>query len=242
MELQIDRLIIESTRRCQLSCEHCCRGDSELLDMDMSVIRRFFDAAEITGIHSLTISGGEPSLRPVFITDLIAYLKWRRVCVDNFYIATNAVNISKEFIFAVMQLWYFCDDNEISSLEWSNDMYHEEYVDQDVKLLQAFGFSGPRCTTEESKHYMHGRSLIAEGHAKDGGGRSLTPDSLDMDIYNDTMQIQGAGIYVNCEGMVIRGCDFSYESQREEINQFCSVDAFTHEFIRNEHSKELKAA
>lgn len=239
MKLYLDQLIIESTRRCQLSCEHCCRGHFESLDMSMETMLRFFHAADVTGIHSLTISGGEPSLRPDFICNLVKLFKKKKISVDNFYIATNAVNITEKFISAVIQLWCYCDDNEISALHWSNDVYHDANC-QNVKMLEALRFAGPRYSSEESKNYYGGDSLLAEGYAENNGNRLVVPTRLGLTMFDDIMTIEEAELYVNCEGMVIRGCDFSYENQRDPVNQFCRVGDFTHEFIMNEYQKELK--
>lgn len=241
MKIYLEQLIVESTRRCQLSCSHCLRGKAESLDLDINIMSRFLKASRVNNISCLTISGGEPSLRPDFICDLIDLFASRKVDVDNFYIATNAVKITKEFMFAVLRLWTYCGDNEMSQLEWSNDDYHVDVDKENVKMLKAFTFSGLRCATTEAKSYREGEGIIAEGNADWWGSRTLTPDSFDLEKYSDTLQIQGGGIYINCEGMVIRGCDFSYESQRDPDNQYCPVDAFTPEFIQTWYSKNQRS-
>ena len=62
MNLSIQELIIETTRKCNMACEHCLRGDVENVNIKSLYIRRLF--SQIDNIDTLTITGGEPSLKP----------------------------------------------------------------------------------------------------------------------------------------------------------------------------------
>ncbi len=55
-----DELMIEITRKCNLQCEHCLRGDSQNITMSKDVIDRIFeDAADC---KQILLTGGEPLL------------------------------------------------------------------------------------------------------------------------------------------------------------------------------------
>lgn len=56
-------VFIEVTRRCNMCCAHCLRGDAESIDIQEKYIDAFLDSFE-TGayISSLTFTGGEISL------------------------------------------------------------------------------------------------------------------------------------------------------------------------------------
>ena len=56
----IQELILEVTRRCNMSCAHCLRGDAQALNMPREIIDKVLDSVESIG--SVLFTGGEPSL------------------------------------------------------------------------------------------------------------------------------------------------------------------------------------
>ena len=56
----VQNLSLELTRKCNLNCRHCMRGESQNLTMDDEVIERIFK--DINGVYSLQFGGGETSL------------------------------------------------------------------------------------------------------------------------------------------------------------------------------------
>ena len=59
-KLAFNDLSIEITRRCNLACQHCMRGEAENLDMSNEVIDQLLDRTSEIGY--LGITGGEPLL------------------------------------------------------------------------------------------------------------------------------------------------------------------------------------
>lgn len=59
MEIYVNYLAIEVTRRCNMKCEHCLRGDAQNLDISTAVL-----SGIAKHIHpaSVIFTGGEPSL------------------------------------------------------------------------------------------------------------------------------------------------------------------------------------
>lgn len=56
-------VVIEVTRRCNMCCAHCLRGDAEAVDIQERYIDAFLDSFANAGyISSLTFTGGEISL------------------------------------------------------------------------------------------------------------------------------------------------------------------------------------
>ena len=66
MLLHLKHLLLEATRKCNMACPHCMRGDAEELSMDYAVIDRIFE--DVRQIDHLVLTGGEPSLAPYVIT------------------------------------------------------------------------------------------------------------------------------------------------------------------------------
>ena len=87
--LNVSSLVIEVTRRCNLKCEHCLRGDAEDMDMDPELMAAFLK--NVRHVGEVTFSGGEPSI------NLQAIRSFYRICdeygipVDGFFVATNGV-------------------------------------------------------------------------------------------------------------------------------------------------------
>ena len=59
---------LEVTRKCNLKCAHCLRGDAQHLSMKKEVIDKILDSS--AGIKEIFFTGGEPFLEP----DLIEYV------------------------------------------------------------------------------------------------------------------------------------------------------------------------
>jgi hypothetical protein len=188
------------------------------MDMNIEYVTELFKKIEY--ISTITFTGGEPSIAYSTIDRILASAKAHGVDIGNFYIATNAKNIPNGFLLTLINLYVYCDDNEVSQVEWSNDPYHENDPEA-IEKLKVFSFAGPKYSQE---YPMTERSVIAEGRADDFGYRFMERESFEIDMeYN---QIMGGNLYLNCLGNVIAGCDWSYESQEEEENVVCSVGDF----------------
>ena len=215
-------LIIEITRRCQLECPHCLRGPAQeqninYFDMERTV--KQFDT-----IGCITFTGGEPSLNPEAIKHFLGICKKFNISVDSFYIATNAVEATKDFLLAVFELYLYCEDNEMSSLDISNDEFH--YGQFGIKDLEAFKFTrkkykdGERTQTYDREGTGH---LINEGNYFDNynDGRVNHPEvigNMDQDLFEESGHIGNEiRLMLNCNGDIILGCDWSYESQEDHI-------------------------
>jgi hypothetical protein len=94
--------------------------------------------------------------------------------------------------------------------------------------LSVFNFAGPRYSGNFAP------SNIAEGRGADlPSTRQNERELLEIEDGN----ITEGNIYLNCEGNVIAGCDWSYESQRDPRNIISTTGEFSaqkvEEFIAN---------
>lgn len=55
-------LVIELTRRCNMRCKHCGRGEAQNITITKEIIDRIFE--NVQDCLSLYVSGGEPLLEP----------------------------------------------------------------------------------------------------------------------------------------------------------------------------------
>lgn len=214
-QLEIDNLVIEATRKCNMVCEHCLRGKAENIDMKKAIQEKFLN--HVKSISSVTFTGGEPSLYPQAINDFIDICTEKNIYVGNFYIATNAKQANNEFILALVKLYLFCDDNEISQVEISNDEFHQNNKET-VRRLQALKFVDFRYQTTSK----YSPSYINEGLYKENYNCGRDVKFENFSINGD--RIEEGIILLNCKGFLIAGCDWSYENQRDKKMQICHVD------------------
>lgn len=217
--------VIEITRKCNLQCEHCLRGCAQNKDMSKEIIDKFFEALQKNDVDSIFIAftGGEPTLNLSIINYTIEKLKQSNIYLDYFYIATNGrANNDVEFIKTCIELYNIADDKELSRVEVSSDIHHLYYMDDTFtdSLLAALRFAYKR---DENLDYNDRHSgVIAEGYGVNfNNARALN-------VYDWKDDPEDLTLYLNCDGQLINGCDWSYESQEErEDIQLCTIDNFS---------------
>lgn len=240
-KISIWNLVIEVTRRCNMSCTHCLRGDAECLNMNMRHVNQLF--SKIDHIDNLTFTGGEPGLVPHIINKIIDSAHRHNVEVSSFYIATNAKKTTRSFVNTLLRLYVEFnseyddnvanwDENSICAVQYSNDAYHDDCEREGFGLLRSLRFVTPK-NKENGATY----ALIDQGNASfyhACHGRVLKPDSFDIDITTGYATIQEGTLYLNCNGWLISGCDWSYENQDDEEHdcRVCRVKDFTIERLR----------
>jgi hypothetical protein len=231
-------IAIELGRTCQLECGHCLRGESKNRKLKRKYIDSLFN--QIKNIDYLSFTGGEPSLNIDLIEYTLEVCKEKEVSVNNFYIATNGVNIRSEFAVACLKWYAYClkFDGEYSSIEWSNTAYHRDayamycyknniYPDlfEAPAILKGLSFYRPKYEGSLMNDYMC--SLIKEGRASGWSkARELREDPIKDFLEEGYLELWEIDFMLNCHGNILTDCDFSYESQKNKKNIFCHVDNF----------------
>ena len=103
-------VFIEVTRRCNMCCAHCLRGDAESIDIQEKYIDAFLDSFEKGAyISSLTFTGGEISLNIPAIRYTLKAVKERGIAVGSFYMVTNGKAVDKmaDLAMASLEWWNF---------------------------------------------------------------------------------------------------------------------------------------
>jgi len=222
--MNINNAMIEITRRCNMKCEHCLRGDAENLDISLEHIDTFM--GKVDYISSLTLTGGEPSLKPKLIRAVVQSAKAHNVDIGSFYIATNAKKIGHAFIREVLNLWLYCSDNEISCVHWSNDKYHKNDPES-IRLLSTLSFASPKYEKDEA---LPAQYIIPEGRAVDWGQNKYFHQRSYEFEFDEFDTVEG-DVYLNAKGNIVAGCDWSYESQEDET--ICKVEDLSIEVLKN---------
>ena len=205
-ELYIKNLCIEITRRCNMRCAHCMRGDAESVDITLRHISDLL--RHVRHVHHFNITGGEPSLNVRAIRHILGRVRAYDITVNDFYIVTNGATTSRsgEFIAACAALYKYQEEKEQDSghmLEMSDDRFHDP-AEHAVTLaaLSPYTFFGVRGQAERIFLFREGRST--EGHPNPVHRIYLTEENY---VYGD--------LCLNAEGMILSNGALSYARQRE---------------------------
>lgn len=88
--------MIEVTRRCQLQCKHCMRGDSQDIDISYDAIDNLLNNTEMIG--KLSFTGGEPTLNLDIISYFLQEASNRKIPIAGLDIITNGVDKSMRLV------------------------------------------------------------------------------------------------------------------------------------------------
>jgi len=207
--MDLGLLSVEITRKCNLKCSYCCRGKAENVNIDYRYIDSLLD--QIDSIHSLTFTGGEPSLNVPAMQYFIDESKRKRVRIDYVLIVTNGINIKQDFIDVCIDISKIAN----ISVYLSDDDYHTSQRLYDDSLLKVLPFYKKR-----SVHWK--RTLVL----KEGRGSSL-PIYGYIPIANPFASYRCFNSRIHfftltAYGDVINGTEFSYDNQHK--HKLCNVE------------------
>ena len=215
--MQLNELVLEITRRCNIQCLHCLRGPAQAKDIDNSTIDKILEG--VSYISNITFTGGEPSLAVSKIKYFTKRVKELGIEVGSFFVITNGKVASAAMVHALIDLYEYCNkydfDEGIGGLIISQDQYHRE-IGYDIKpalnLYSALKFFHP----EQRKGNIE--YPINEGWAEINGIgiRDENPNNIVIGLDDDgNVERVEDVVYVNALGDVIPSCDMSYKSQEQ---------------------------
>ena len=233
-DLNIDNLTIEVTRKCNMNCEHCLRGNAQRLTISDQHIYKILQL--IDNVHTLNISGGEPTLAMDALTQIKHCAIYGKADIGNFYMVTNgkAINVS-ELAEWINYMKYACQDNGLSAVAFSFDMFHTQTFNgkqlakhqRNYHKLQhvlanewgIFDEGGGDFIFKHSDKNLGYHNLLQEGRAKDFGTQKTSVKQLTESTYSDETIDFAGNLYLSANGMIVVGCDWSYDSidNRQDI-------------------------
>lgn len=133
-----DNFCIEITRRCNMKCIHCMRGEPQNLDMNLTYIEEVFKNTAYIGV--LHFSGGEPALNIPVLEGSLELAKKYNVMILNIDIITNGKEVPDSFIDIVKQWKKYCslfNANQQEGFYLTIDPFHEEIDLKNIKKITA---------------------------------------------------------------------------------------------------------
>jgi 7-cyano-7-deazaguanine synthase in queuosine biosynthesis/organic radical activating enzyme len=201
-------ITFEITRRCNMRCPHCFKGDAQNKDLSLRYIDIFL--AHFRYVDFIAISGGEPFLAKDRIIHIFKVLKATGIRVPSVTMHTNGAFSSSEDIAFVRELNAFSDELNIElAIVVSDDQYHEKVgfdkllMERNVVRYSEFDY--------KTSDFMEGSSAVV----KDGRAEENIPEATGEHFGLSVDSFEGdtifGGFTITALGKVIVGNDFSYD-------------------------------
>lgn len=118
-KVTFEDLVIETTRRCNMKCAHCFRGDAQDVDIDYRHIDDLLDQTEAIGY--LEITGGEPTLNLDALKYILNGLCKRGIPLFGFSLYINGLIYSEKFIEIIKRYKQVIDVSCVNCLKNGNE-------------------------------------------------------------------------------------------------------------------------
>lgn len=213
MRFTFNNLMFEITRKCNMHCAHCMRGEQQNVTMSTDIFAKIFK--NTNKIEHLTLTGGEPSLEPEIIEWLVYYAKVNDVKIGAFFCATNAAVYSEKFVKALTNLYDICYRKKDCGLAISTDQFHSP-ADK-IALIKYKEL--PFYVSAKETDYLPKANIINEGRADEnnlGRFKLIFPKKIyDYHFSGFDLYIKDR-LYINALGDLLLHGDMSYQTQKEE--------------------------
>lgn len=102
VNLNYDTLFFEITRKCNLKCKHCFRGDAQNVSMNKEIIDKTLD--QVGYCYHFVMTGGEPFLEPEIINYLIDGIIKRKLRFLGFSVVVNGTILDERAIQSIIAM------------------------------------------------------------------------------------------------------------------------------------------
>lgn len=99
-------LALQVTRRCNLKCDLCGKGEPQNIDITKAIVDKTFDEIQNYYISDLRLNGGETFLNPEMIVYILEQIEKRNMMVNRIFVFTNGCYFDERIVKAIKR---FCD-------------------------------------------------------------------------------------------------------------------------------------
>lgn len=230
----INRLIVDVGHWCNMTCDHCMRGEREKLAFDSVYMDMFLE--DIYFVNHIYFAGGEAMFYMKEIREILEIFKKKKVPINFIRVSSNILIRNEEFCDFMNDIGKYSEHPDGVRMRISKDFFHlknmkdmgidpEQYEETKKwyrdKLNDSIGFTENTVPDER---------LLIEGRAKNLDReklKSFTFYELDIDKYKNiqvfptTIEEKGAvmvnafeSLSISAEGYLYWYDDFSYENRR----------------------------
>lgn len=146
MKRYLTAVNFELTRRCNMNCEFCAKGEAQNKDITTEVIDKALDELSKFEVHTIRAGGGEPMLNKTGLIYLIDEIIRRDIKICNFLVFTNGTVRDRDIKEALVRIGEHC--KKCTFTDWGKDMllwiyndYEPVYdIDSYVELIVSTNF------------------------------------------------------------------------------------------------------
>ena len=219
-KMVFDSLNFEVTRKCNMSCQHCLRGEAQNKDISPLVIDNALENVE--GIGTIVFSGGEPSLNVWAIEYILEQVKKRNIPVSSFFVMTNGKEVTNRFLSACLDWYCYCadcnGDLELCALSLSTDQFHEKISQQNAFKLKCLRFFQPAYGNVDFPK----TGVLNLGRAKTLSGINKTDFTYEnvedfgqrISLHRNQAFIENP-VTITVNGDILNECDYAYEDEEK---------------------------
>lgn len=120
MKFILHQLALETTRKCNMKCEHCMRGLSQDIELSPEMVDSILENEEIERIDSICFSGGEPTLNPNIIIYTINKIINDYINVGELIMLTNGLICNQDLINAFNRFNEYRNKRNIEEIKGYN--------------------------------------------------------------------------------------------------------------------------
>lgn len=153
-------LVIEVTRRCNIACAHCMRGNAENLDISDEYIDSIMSQVGI--IYGLALTGGEVSLAPDRLRYILDSAKRHKVKIGRVVLTTNGIQKSAELRDIFEEFKEYAIIPQLTEIRISNDKFHT----RENHFLKKDYLDRKRFYANNRKNKVSFQDVVSEGGLK----------------------------------------------------------------------------
>lgn len=211
-KLSLCSLAIETTRKCNMTCEHCMRGDPQNKNLMPTAVDFLFE--RLDRVYDITPTGGEPTMNPDALIHIRKAITKHNVSVGGVYVVTNGLEVTDVFIKNFMDLLLATDmDEDSCGIAISQDMFHDNISYENRRKLSLFG-----CFRPDDKKTDWTRvppMAIGRAASENCPVETRAPYKSDpfysVEIDEDgNVTIDDTTLALTVDGDLLAGCDYAY--------------------------------
>ena len=198
MGIILEDLAIETTRRCNLKCDHCMRWVSQNIDLTPEIVDYILENDEIKRINFICFSGGEPTLNPNIIIYTINKIITDNLDVCEIAMVTNGQIFNRELVETFNKFNEYRNKRLKESLKIRPSRLDDSLL---KKLIKINMNNHARITFSTDKFHKPVNLEVKSNYHKYSKGLEIT-----------NYEVQDENIYKT--GFATFGGDFEYELDR----------------------------
>ncbi|MBQ8028174.1 MAG: radical SAM protein [Clostridia bacterium] len=215
-------LNIELTRRCNMNCPHCAKGEPQNIDISKEIIDKTFDEVGNIYIRTIRITGGEPFLNPDGLEYLVDSMINHKIKVRHIEVFTNGSIQNNNIAKSLQRLCAYLNTIQSDVLKYENCYFGSGHIisDNPNNLNRKTKAGEVYCIVSQQYH----RNIFQENTV------SYYKNKVDMD--NFFINLQNAtifkNIWKNLEGNLLKNYKSFSKRDLQAIliknNRFCIIN------------------